>query len=59
MDHWDYAYWFSPAVTLGVGTQEVLKNVIGERVLKLPRETDPTAKTPFQDLQRPALKQAS
>lgn len=59
MDHWDYAYWFSPAVTLGVGTQEVLKNVIGERVLKLPRENDPTAKAPFQDLQRPAMKQAS
>ena len=52
--NWDYAFWFSPAVTLGVGTQEVLKNVIAERVLKLPRDPDPTAKTPWNELQRPA-----
>jgi alkylation response protein AidB-like acyl-CoA dehydrogenase len=48
-DDWDYAFWFSPAVTLGVGTQEVLKNVVAERVLGLPRETDPTAKLPFSE----------
>ncbi len=46
-DDWDYAYWFSPAVTLGVGTQEVLKNVVAERMLGLPRDKDPTAKQPF------------
>jgi 3-oxochol-4-en-24-oyl-CoA dehydrogenase len=40
-DDWDYAFWFNPAVTLGVGTQEVLKNIISERVLGLPREADP------------------
>jgi alkylation response protein AidB-like acyl-CoA dehydrogenase len=46
-DDWDYAYWFSPAVTLGVGTQEVLKNVVAERMLDLPRDRDPSAKLPW------------
>lgn len=45
--NWDHAFWWSPAVTLGVGTQEILKNVVAERVLGLPRELDPTHKTPF------------
>jgi len=50
-DDWDYAFWFSPAVTLGVGTQEILKNVVGERMLGLPRELDPTAKGPWNESQ--------
>lgn len=44
---WDYAYWFSPATTLGVGTQEILKNTVAERVLGLPRDADPSARLPF------------
>jgi alkylation response protein AidB-like acyl-CoA dehydrogenase len=47
---WDYAYWFSSAATLGVGTQEILKNTIAERVLGLPRDTDPTAGTPYNQV---------
>jgi len=50
-DDWDYAFWFSPAVTLGVGTQEILKNVVGERVLGLPREHDPSARGPWNQVQ--------
>ena len=50
-DDWDYAFWFSPAVTLGVGTQEILKNVVGERMLSLPREYDPSARGPWNQSQ--------
>jgi alkylation response protein AidB-like acyl-CoA dehydrogenase len=50
-DDWDYAFWFSPAVTLGVGTQEILKNVVGERMLGLPRERDPSARGPWNESQ--------
>ncbi len=58
-DNWDYSFWFSPAATLGVGTQEILKNVLGERLLGLPRDVDPSAKGPWIETQRPELKQAS
>lgn len=51
-DNWDYAYWFAPAATLGVGTQEILKNTVAERILGLPRDTDPTAATPFNQINR-------
>lgn len=51
--NWDHAFWWSPAVTLGVGTQEVLKNVVAERVLGLPREKDPTRHTPFNQIGKP------
>lgn len=48
--NWDHAFWWSPAVTLGVGTQEILKNVVAERVLGLPRERDPSRKLPWADV---------
>jgi len=48
-DDWDHAFWFSQAVTLGVGTQEVLKNVVAERMLGLPRDLDPTARLPWSE----------
>jgi 3-oxochol-4-en-24-oyl-CoA dehydrogenase len=49
-DNWDYAYWFAPAATLGVGTQEILKNAVGERILGLPRDVDADLTAPFAAL---------
>jgi alkylation response protein AidB-like acyl-CoA dehydrogenase len=55
-DDWEQAFWFSPAVTLGVGTQEILKNVVGERMLGLPREKDPSARGPWNEMQGEAAR---
>ena len=37
---WHYGFIFSPALTLGGGTFAVQRNIIGERVLGLPRDLD-------------------
>jgi alkylation response protein AidB-like acyl-CoA dehydrogenase len=44
---WAQGFLFSPALTVGGGTSEVLRNVIGERILGLPREPDPDAGRPW------------
>jgi alkylation response protein AidB-like acyl-CoA dehydrogenase len=41
--------WFAPALTLMVGTTEIQKNIIAERVLDLPRDKDPSALLPWND----------
>src|SRR5205823_13403198 len=35
---WEYGFLFSPALTIGGGTSEVQRNLIGERVLGLPHD---------------------
>ncbi len=39
-DMWNHGYLFAPALTIGGGTGDVQRNIIGERVLGLPHDVD-------------------
>jgi alkylation response protein AidB-like acyl-CoA dehydrogenase len=49
-DPWVTHFLAAPAVRIAGGSDEVQRNIIGERVLGLPKEPGPPRDTPFRDL---------
>ena len=49
---WHYGFLFAPALTIGGGTGEVQRNIIGERVLGLPHELDVEAGRTWAETRR-------
>jgi alkylation response protein AidB-like acyl-CoA dehydrogenase len=49
---WPDALLGSFAMHIGGGTDEVQRNIVGEMVLGLPREPDPSREVPYRDLPR-------
>ena len=49
---WPFGFLFAPALTVGGGTGEVQRSILGERVLGLPHEPDPDAGKPWSEIRR-------
>jgi alkylation response protein AidB-like acyl-CoA dehydrogenase len=47
---WSSTHMLAPGVHLGGGTDEIMKNIIGERVLGLPKEPATDKDVPFREL---------
>ena len=52
VDGWHHGFLFAPALTVGGGTGEVQRNIIGERVLGLPHDIDIEAGRTWSDTRR-------
>ncbi len=52
VDVWHHGFLFSPALTVGGGTGEVQRNILGERILGLPRDLDVEAGQPWSERRR-------
>ena len=50
VDGWRHTFLAAPAVRIAGGSDEVQRNIIGERVLGLPKEPGPPRDTPFREL---------
>lgn len=53
-EQWHWGFLFSRALTIGGGTGQVLRNVVAERSLGLPRDLDPTAGSTWAEGRRVA-----
>lgn len=49
---WQFVFLGAPAMRLGGGTDEIMKNILGEMVLGLPREPAVDRDVPFRELKR-------
>jgi alkylation response protein AidB-like acyl-CoA dehydrogenase len=49
---WTELLLSTPALRILGGTEEIMKNILAERVLGLPKEPGPDAATPFRELRR-------
>lgn len=47
---WQHAYLASPGLRLAGGTDEILRNIIAERILRLPPDTRVDKDVPFKDV---------
>jgi alkylation response protein AidB-like acyl-CoA dehydrogenase len=52
LGQWNAGFLFSPALTVGGGTSEVLRNIIGERLLGLPHDIDVQEGKTWSEAQR-------